>query len=90
MSGMRKLVSFVDSTRVELALTLAFLVSLAWVFALALLLRTTATHSLSTPGPNLRCNTRHRWRDRLLLEIKTAERPAVGPSASPKTNVVSS
>ena len=39
MIGMHKLVSFVDRTRVESALTLAFLISLAWVFALALLLR---------------------------------------------------
>jgi hypothetical protein len=48
--GMRKLVSFVDRTRVESALTLAFLISLAWVFALALLLslaRTTPTHSVN-------------------------------------------
>jgi hypothetical protein len=43
---MCKLISFVDRTRVESALTLAFLVSLAWVCALALLLRTTATHSV--------------------------------------------
>jgi len=46
LSGMCKLISFVDRTRVESALTLAFLVSLAWVCALALLLRTTATHSI--------------------------------------------
>ena len=39
---MRKLVSFVESIRVGSALTLAFLVSLAWVLALALLLRITA------------------------------------------------
>ena len=45
LSGMYKLISFVDRTRVESALTLAFLVSLAWVCALALLLRT-ATHSI--------------------------------------------
>jgi hypothetical protein len=45
--GMRKLVSFVDRTRVESALTLAFLISLAWVFALALLLKTTPTHSVN-------------------------------------------
>jgi hypothetical protein len=48
--GMHKLVSFVDRTRVESALTLAFLISLAWVFALALLLRTTPTHSVNA-GP---------------------------------------
>ena len=47
MSGMHKLVSFVDRTRVESALTLAFIVSLAWVFALALLLRTIPTHSVN-------------------------------------------
>ena len=47
MIGMHKLVSFVDRTRVESALTLAFLISLAWVFALALLLRTTPTHSVN-------------------------------------------
>ena len=46
MIAMHKLVSFVDRTRVESALTLAFLISLAWVFALALLLRTTPTHSV--------------------------------------------
>jgi hypothetical protein len=46
LSGMRKLISFVDRTRVESALTLAFLVSLAWVCALALLLRTNVTHSI--------------------------------------------
>ena len=44
---MRKLVSFVDRTRVESALTLAFLISLAWVLALALVLRTTPTHSVN-------------------------------------------
>ena len=47
MIAMHKLVSFVDRTRVESALTLAFLISLAWVFALALLLRTTPTHSVN-------------------------------------------
>jgi hypothetical protein len=46
LSDMRKLVSFVESIQVGSALTLAFLVSLAWVLALGLLLRTTApTHS---------------------------------------------
>jgi hypothetical protein len=44
--GGAKLVSFVDRTRVESALTLAFLISLAWVCALAMLLRTTPTHSV--------------------------------------------
>ena len=42
---MRKLVTFVERTRVETALTLAFLISLAWISALALLLRITPTHS---------------------------------------------
>ena len=60
-----KLASFVDKTRVASALTLAFslvwFISLAWVSALALLLKTTP-HIPSTSGPHLRCNTRHRWR----------------------------
>jgi hypothetical protein len=47
LSGMRKLVSFVDRTRVESALILALLISVAWVFALALLLRTTPTPSVN-------------------------------------------
>jgi hypothetical protein len=46
LSRVRKLLSFVERIRVESALTLAFLISLAWVCALALLLRTTATHSI--------------------------------------------
>jgi hypothetical protein len=50
--AMHKLVSFVDRTRVESALTLAFLISLAWVFALALL-RTTPTHSVDGSKPPL-------------------------------------
>ena len=53
MIAMHKLVSFVDRTRVESALTLAFLISLAWVFALALLLRTTPTHSVDGSKPPL-------------------------------------
>lgn len=47
MSGMGKLVSFVERTRVASALILAFLITFAWVSALALLLRTTPTHSVN-------------------------------------------
>jgi hypothetical protein len=47
---MRKLISFIERTPVESALTLAVLVSLAWVFALAFLLRTLPTHSSVEPA----------------------------------------
>lgn len=68
MSGMRQLVSFVDRTRVESALILAFLISLAWVFALALLLRTTPTHSVNAGSK----------------PPKQQELPLVRPGSSPK------
>jgi hypothetical protein len=45
--AMRRLVSFVDRTRVESALVLGFLISLAWVAALALLLKTGPTPSVN-------------------------------------------
>jgi hypothetical protein len=88
LSGMCKLISFVDRTRVESALTLAFLVSLAWVCALALLLRTTATHSVdagSKPPPATRGTA---GADQLIPEIKQPSGLPVGPSASQKRNVV--
>ena len=47
LSGMRNLVSFVERTRVKSALAIAFLISVAWVAALSLMLRTVPTHSVN-------------------------------------------
>ncbi len=56
MSGPSRFVSFVDRTRVDSALAVAFLISLAWVIALTLLLTAAPTHS-AKPGPNAPAST---------------------------------
>ena len=46
MSRMRSLVSFVERIHVHSALAVAFLISLAWIAALTMLLRSVPPHTL--------------------------------------------
>ena len=90
LSAMRKLVSFVDRTRVESLLAVGFLVSMAWVAALAFLLRTIPTPSVNA-GSNPPAQQAHRLRGRLLNpsyrrhKKGTASLPEFPVTATPST-----
>jgi hypothetical protein len=79
---MGKLVSFVERTRVASALMLAFLISFAWVSALALLLRTAPTHSVQRRVETSAAAYGAAGADRLALEIETPAIP-FGESRNP-------